>query len=86
MKGQAAADPAVNSLQPLINDEIGGGNGATQDEATPFNSKASNSTSPLENWNLTALLNETEGTVMLFEPSVSATGFPKNAFPLAVVL
>ena len=58
----------------------------TQDDASPFKLKASNSTAPLENWNLTALLNVTAGTVILLEPSVSAVAGPKNQFPLAVVL
>ena len=48
--------------------------------------KILNSTAPLENWNLTALLNVTEGTVMLFEPSVSVVAGPKYQFPFAVVL
>ena len=65
---------------------VGGGAGATQDEATPFTSRASKTTSPLENWNLTALSKPTEATVILFEPSVSAVAGPKKAFPVAVVL
>ena len=65
---------------------VGGGVGATQVEATPFKLRASKTTSPLENWNLTALSNETEGTVILFEPSVSGIAGPKKAFPAAVVL
>ena len=78
--------PATKSPQALINEVVGGGVGATQVEATPFKSNASNTTSPLENWNLTALSNETDATVILFEPSVSATGLAKKALPLAVVL
>ena len=58
----------------------------TQVELTPFKLKASNSTSPLENWNLTDLLKATAATDIVFEPGVNATGFPKKAFPLAVVL
>ena len=58
----------------------------TQVEATPFKVNASNSTSPLENWNFTALSKETAGTVMVLVPSTNATGFPKKSFPLAVVL
>ena len=58
----------------------------TQAEATPFKLKASNSTSPLENWNFTALSKATAATVMLFEPSVNATAGPKKLLPLAVVL
>ena len=58
----------------------------TQVELTPFKLKASNSTSPLENWNLTALSKVTAATVILLEPSVNATGFPKKEFPFAVVL
>ena len=57
-----------------------------QVERVPFKLKALNSTSPLENWNLTARSKVTEGTVILLEPSVSACAGPKNEFPLAVVL
>ena len=58
----------------------------TQVEATPFTLKSLNSTSPLENWNLTALSKVTAATVIVFEPSVNDTGFPKKELPLAVVL
>ena len=78
--------PITKSLQPLISDEFGVGKVTIQDEAIPFKLKASNSTAPLENWNLTALLNVTAGTVILLDPSVSAVAGPKNQFPLAVVL
>ena len=57
-----------------------------QDETTPFNVKASNSTSPLENWNLTALSKLTAATVTVFVPSVNACAFPLNQLPLATVL
>ena len=60
--------------------------GITQPEESPFSVKASNSTSPLENWNLTALSKVTAATVMVFDPSVIAIAGPKNQFPLAVVL
>ena len=48
--------------------------------------KASNSTSPFENWNLTALSKVTAATVILFNPSVIGIAGPKNQFPFAVVL
>ena len=76
----------MNSLQALIKDKEGGGGVPTQFVFTPFKLKLSNSTSPLENWNLTALSNVTLATVILFEPRVNATGLPKKSFPLAVVL
>ena len=56
--------PASKSLQALINDELEGGGGATQSEVSPFKLRKSNSTSPLENWNLTVLSKVTAGTVM----------------------
>ena len=58
----------------------------THDEESPFKVRASNSTSPLENWNLTALLKFTAGTVILFEQIVNGIGLPKKLLPLAVVL
>ena len=58
----------------------------THDEESPFKVRASNSTSPLENWNLTALLKFTLGTVILFEQIVNGIGLPKKLLPLAVVL
>ena len=58
---------------------------ATQDEATPFKLNASNSMSPLENWNFTDRSKVTAATVILFDPIFNATGGPKNQFPLAVV-
>ena len=64
---------------------VDGGGGTTQSETTPFNTKSSNSTSPLENWNLTDLLKVTAGTVIVLEPRVIAMAGPKNQFPLAVV-
>ena len=73
---------AVESVHPGTN----GVAVTTQVEFTPFKLKASNSTSPLENWNLTALSKATPPTVMLFEPRVNVTGFPKKLLPLAVVL
>ena len=73
---------AVESVQPGTD----GGGATTQVEFTPFKLKASNSTAPLENWNLTALSKATAGTVILFEPRAKATGFPKKLLPLAVVL
>ena len=76
----------MKSLHELINDVDDTGTGATHDEATPLTSNASNSTSPLENWNLTALSNVTAGTVILFDPSVNATALPKKEFPFDVVL
>ena len=86
MKGQAAPCPVVKSLQSDINDRGPGGGGIAQSESSPFRLKASNSTSPFENWNLTALSNETADTVILLEPIVNATGFPKYSLPFAVVL
>ena len=50
-----ALGPETKSPQSLISDVVGGGVVPTHDEATPFNVNASNSTSPLENWNLTVL-------------------------------
>ena len=76
----------MKSAHAFINDVDGAGGGVTHDETTPFTLKLSNSTSPLENWNLTALSKDTAGTVILFEPSVRATGFPKKELPFAVVL
>ena len=76
----------IKSPHAFIKDEVGGGVVPTQYEATPFKVKKSNSTSPLENWNLTALSKFTAGTVILFEPSVNATELPQKLFPLAVVL
>ena len=72
----------------LINDEVGGGGGGegtTQPEESPFNTRASNSTSPFENWNFTALSKVTAATVILFGPSVIGIAGPKNQFPFAVV-
>ena len=83
--GQDALVPATKSSQALINEEVEGGKGITQFELTPFKFKSSNSTSPLENWNLTVLSKVTAGTVTLFAPSDNCTGFPKNQFPFAVV-
>ena len=71
---------AVESVQPET-----GVTEPTHVDVTPFNVKSSNSTAPLENWNLTDLLNETAGTVTLFAPRASATGLAKNQLPLAVV-
>ena len=51
----ATLGPETKSPQSLISDVVGGGVVPTHDEATPFNVNASNSTSPLENWNFTAL-------------------------------
>ena len=80
------AGPEIKSLHALINDEDEGGKGAIQVEVTPFKLKASNSTAPFENWNLTALSKVTAGTVILFEPRVKAIGLPKKSLPFATVL
>ena len=74
--------PETKSPQSLISDVVGGGVVPTHDEATPFNVNASNSTSPLENWNLTALSKVTSNTVIVLTPRVKATGFPKKLLPL----
>ena len=72
-------DQKQNHHQSLIKDVVGGGGGITQSESTPpFKLNALNSTSPLENWNLTARSNVTAATVILLDPSVKATGFQKT--------
>ena len=65
----------MKSAQSLIIDT--GGGGKEQSEYTPFKLNALNSTSPLENWNLTTLSKSTAGTSKLFWPSVNAVKFPK---------
>ena len=63
-----------------VHPSTGSGSGseaAAQSEATPFKLKASNSMSPLENWNLTALSKSTAATVIVFSPSATAVRFPK---------
>ena len=50
--GQAAVVPETKSLQIETVEVVGSGRQAT---LSPFTLKASNSTSPLENWNFTAL-------------------------------
>ena len=70
----------MKSLQELINDVDEGGVTTTQSEFFPFKFRASNSTSPLENWNLTALSKATAATVILFDPSVNAVDFRNNHF------
>ena len=57
-----------------------------QPASTPLTLKELNSTSPLENWNLTVLSKPTDDTDILLVPSVNATAFPKKSLPLAVVL
>ena len=75
----------MKSLQSLINEVSDGGGGITQSEESPFSTKASNSTSPVENWNLTDLLKVTAATVILLDPRVIVWAGPKNQFPLATV-
>ena len=62
----------MKSLHALINDTDGGGVVPTQSESSPFKLKASNSTAPSENWNLTVLSKVTAATVTVFVPSVNA--------------
>ena len=63
-------DPSVQFIPPKLQSAKTNCKGETQPEATPFKLKALNSTSPLENWNLTVLLKVTAPTVMLLAPSV----------------
>ena len=72
--------PETKSPQSLISDVVGGGVVPTHDELTPFNVNSSNSTSPLENWNLTALSKVTAATVIVLTPSVKLLGFQRNYF------
>ena len=64
----------------------GGGGTATQVDAIPFTSSASNSISPLENWNLAALSKLVGEIVRVFIPSTNAVEGPKKACPFEVVL
>ena len=73
---------ATPAAETVVEDEVAT---QTQPEATPFTLKASKSTAPSENWNLTALSNPTAPTVIVFDPSVNATALPKKSLPLAVV-
>ena len=60
-----------------------------QPASTPFTLKELNSTSPLENWNLTVLSKPTADTVTVLSPSTRsapALEGPKAVLPLAVVL
>ena len=77
---------AEKSSQSAIDDPAAGSSDKEQPESTPFTLKASNTTSPLENWNLTALSKPTPPTVKVFSPRVNAVTFPKKLPPLAVVL
>ena len=69
--------PATKSPQALISEEVGSGVGATQVD----NSVQIKGIKYIS-WrlNLTALSNETDGTVILFEPSVSAIDLPEMHF------
>jgi hypothetical protein len=69
-----------------VDDTDDTGTGVTHDEATPLTSNTLNSTSPLENWNFTALSKPTDDTVILFDPSANVVEGPKKELPFAVVL
>ena len=58
----------------------------TQEDSVPLRDRKSNSTSPLENWNLTERSNATAGTVFVLLPRVRATAGPLFQFPFATVL
>ena len=72
--------PETKSPQSLISDVVGGGVVPTHDELLHSMLISSNSTSPLENWNLTALSKVTAATVIVFTPTVSLLDFQRNYF------
>ena len=76
-KGQAEALPESNSSQSEISELVGNEGAKTQFEFSPFTFKASNTTSPLENWNLTVRSKSTAATVNVFNPSTNSVRFPK---------
>ena len=85
-----ALGPEAKLPQSSIDDEEETtDSGAKQSESTPFKLSALNSTSPLENWNLTALSKLTPVTVTVFSPktkSAPALEGPKCVPPFCVVL
>ena len=64
--------PETKSLQAPTEDAATAVKASAQSEASPFKVRASNTTAPLENWNLTARSKPTPPTVMPFEPKVNA--------------
>ena len=82
--------PSSKSPHSVIETEESSKSSVTiQPASTPLTLKELNSTSPLENWNLTVLSKPTADTVIVFSPKTkSAPAFegPKAELPLAVVL